>query len=330
MLDRLKISHHKHTGKLIHHEHTSYSVLAVLILFVGVVLSFSTVSLSTAQAYVTQSDNTPYAGPSAGSIGLTGAVPSKPPTTGAVITSPTNGQHFTTTPITVSGTCPDGLLIEIFKNDIFGGSTFCDGGKFSLQIDLLYGQNVLTAQVYDALNQSGPVSAPVTVFYDSTLGQGSGLANLDFGSAQLLLNSDAVYRGVFPNEPMTFNLTILGGQAPYAVNIDWGDSTNSLVPRGSSGTFSTPHTYKKGGVYYISVKATDNEGRVAFLTVVAIVNGQPDPAAATTGSKPASPSILFELWPLYLTLIVLVSSFYMGERHEKKVLEKHGQLIQQV
>ena len=145
----------------------------------------------------------------------------------------------------------------------------------------------------------------------------------------MLLESDAVYRGVFPGKEMGFNLTIIGGTAPYAISIDWGDSTNTLVPRGSSGSFGTPHTYKKPGVYYISSKATDKDGRVAFLTVAAIVNGQPDPYVAPVSSdETVSPSILLSLWPLYLCLIVLVSSFYMGERHEKKTLRKHGQLIE--
>jgi hypothetical protein len=323
MLDRLRISPHKHTGKIIHHHHTSYPALAVLLLFVGIGMGLFT---SVYPAFAT----TPYNGqPEAGSIGLHGIMPAKPPTEGAVITSPTNGQHFVETPVTVKGTCPDGLLVEIYKSDIFAGSTFCDDGKFSLNIDLLYGQNILIARVFDALNQAGPDSAPVTVFYDSALGRGLGFASLDFGTSQLLLSSDAVYRGVFPNKEMAFNLTVLGGRAPYAIDIDWGDSTKSLIPRGSSGSFTTPHTYKKPGVYYVSVKASDPDGRVAFITVAVLVSGQPDPyVAPVTSDGTASPSILLSLWPLYLFLIVLVSSFYMGERHEKKILRKHGQLIE--
>jgi hypothetical protein len=323
MLNRLRISPHKHTGKIIHRHHTSYPALLLILAATGFLLGGFTVVYP---AFAT----TPYNGlPEAGSIGLTGIMPEKPPTEGAVITSPTNGTHFATTPITVKGTCPDGLLVELYKSDIFAGSTFCDGGKFSLDIDLLYGQNILIARVFDALNQAGPDSAPVTVFFDSSLGKGFGLSNLDFGSAQLLLNSDAVYRGIFPNKEMAFNLTILGGRAPYAINIDWGDSTTSLVPRGSSGSFSTPHTYKKPGVYYISVKASDPDGRVAFLTVAALVSGQPDPYVSPTSTdQVATPSILLTLWPLYLCLFVLVTSFYLGERHELKKLEKHGQLIQ--
>ncbi len=42
------------------------------------------------------------------------------------------------------------ILIEIFKNKIFAGSTMCSSdGRYSLDIDLLVGKNILTAHVYD-------------------------------------------------------------------------------------------------------------------------------------------------------------------------------------
>ena len=150
-----KLSHRGHTGRLRSHEHTSYLALAFLVAVTGMVLAVYTFSAKAA---------TPYTGPEAGSIGLTGRVPAVPPKTAATITSPRDGQHFTTAPITVSGTCPANTLVEIYKNNIFAGSVSCDSnGTFSLQIDPLFGQNSLTAQVYDVLNQAGPVSSPVTI-----------------------------------------------------------------------------------------------------------------------------------------------------------------------
>jgi hypothetical protein len=99
MYRHLKIIEHKHSGKLRPHEHTSYLSLAIMVSVVGILLAiFSIKSFANAA--------TPYDGPEAGSIGLTGTMPSKPPTTGATILKPTSGQHFSSTPITVSGTCP--------------------------------------------------------------------------------------------------------------------------------------------------------------------------------------------------------------------------------
>src|SRR3954471_12928371 len=108
----------------------------------------------------------PAQNPQSGSVGLQGEIPGSPPTTGATITVPGNGQNFSTTPITVAGICPKGLLVEIFKNNVFGGSTECATGSFSLQVDLFDGRNDLVARVFDSLNQSGPDSATVSVNYN--------------------------------------------------------------------------------------------------------------------------------------------------------------------
>ena len=315
MLNWLKLSHHHHSGKLRPHEHTSYLPLGFLLLVVGFALTLYSTSVYSA---------TPYTGPESGSIGLQGTVPAKAPTIAATITKPTNGQHFGTSPITVAGTCPKGTLVEIFKNDIFAGSTTCDDtGGYSLEVDLLIGQNALVARVYDALNQPGPDSNIVTVFYDALPSQAGPTSSFDFGGAQLLLNTDAVFRGTFPNQEMTMPIDILGGTPPYALNVQWGDLSNKVVPRNDNLGFRVGHTYKKAGTFQIGLQASDSMGRVAFLTVAAIVNGQPDVVAATT---PKIANRLLVLWPLYVGATAVVISFWMGEQREKQVLRKHGLL----
>lgn len=305
---RLKISHHKHTGKLRPHEYTSYGPLLVLLVVVGIALGVCTVAAS-------PTDNLPKAG----SVGLTGTMPGKPPTTAATISSPTNGQRFSTTPITIKGTCPQNTLVELYKNDIFAGSTACDdSGHYSLEIDLLIGENKLIARVYDSLNQPGPDSQTVTVFYDALPVQTSSLAPLSFGNGQLLLNTDAVFRGTFPGQEMAMPLSIIGGTPPYAVNIQWGDGTNRVEPRNDALKFNALHTYNRAGTYQIIIQATDSQGRVAFLTVAAIVNGQP--AVATAGTTKATASKLLLLWPILAAAIAAVISFWLGERREKRIL----------
>jgi hypothetical protein len=313
MFAKLKISHVSHSGRLRPHEFTSYIPLAVLMLFVGIVLIGYTASVTAADPP-----------PQAGSVGLTGTMPAPPPKVAATITAPKDGQHFTASPVNVSGTCPDGTLIEIYKNDIFAGSTPCDsGGKFSLDIDLLYGQNVITARVYDALNQAGPVSNSVTVFYDGHQAQTDPASFLNFNGAQLILDSNAVYRGTFPGQMLNVPLTILGGTPPYAINIEWGDSSNTIISRGNNSVFNTQHTYKKPGPYKITFQGSDSHQLVAFLTVAAIVNGQPSVVSDTTSEKP---NILLEIWPLYAICATLVVSFWLGERREKHILQKAGNM----
>ena len=312
-----KLSHHHHSGRLKPHEHTSYLPLGLLLLFVGLAL---TVYTATAK--------TPYDGPEAGSIGLTGVMPGKPPTTAATIDTPKDGQRFSETPITVSGSCPAETLVELFKNDIFAGSTICSNeGRYSLNIDLMNGQNILLAKVYDALNQPGPDSNTLTVFYDGLPPQASPLNSLEFGGAQLLLNTDAVFRGVFPHKELVMPIDILGGTPPFAVNVQWGDSTNKVIPRNDNVTFNAAHTYTKPGTYQVSIQASDAAGRVAFLTVATIVNGQPPVATASAAAKDnVVGAQLLALWPLYTAAVAVVLSFWLGERREKHLLQHQGLL----
>jgi hypothetical protein len=313
MLRWLKLLHHHHSGRLRPHEHTSYLPLGLCLLVVGLALTVYTAAASSPQ-------------PEAGSVGLTGTVPGKAPTVAAVIKSPSSGQHFSTSPIAFSGSCPASTLVEIFKNDIFAGSTVCsETGTFSLDIDLLIGSNVLVARVYDALNQPGPDSSSITVSYDALPPQAGSLIPFDFGGEQLLLNTDAVFRGVFPEQELSIPIDILGGTAPYAVNIQWGDSNNKVVPRHDNTPFKVGHTYSKPGTYQITIQASDTKGRVAFLTVASIVNGTPTTAAASVAPTLEVNKLLL-LWPLYAGALATVISFWLGEKREKYILKKRGML----
>lgn len=305
--------HYHHSGRLRPHEHTSYLPLGALLLVVGVALT----------AYTAFAASPP---PQSGSIGLTGTVPGKPPVKAATIASPSPNQRFSATPMTVTGTCPANLLVEIFKNNIFAGSTSCGSdGTYTLQIDLMIGKNVLIARVYDALNQKGPDSAPVTVFYDALPPQGQPITALDLSGNQLLLNTDAVFRGVFPEQTLSVPIDILGGTPPYAVNVQWGDTTNKVIPRNDNLGFTATHAYARPGTYQITLQATDARDRVAFLTVATIVNGQPSVATTTSSSTPSTGIMaqLLALWPLYTGVVATVVSFWLGERREKRILTRY-------
>jgi hypothetical protein len=316
MLSWLKLSHHDHSGRLRPHEHTSYLPLGILLIFVGFALT----------AYTAVASSPP---PEAGSIGLNGSVPAKPPAIAASLSAPISGSHFSTSPVTFTGSCPPNTLVEIFKNDIFAGSTPCTAvGRFSVDVDLLIGINTITAKVYDSLNQPGPNSNNLIVYYDALPPQAGPLTSFNFGGSQLLLNTDAVFRGIFPEQELSIPIDIVGGAPPYAINVQWGDTNNKVIPRNDNTTFNATHIYTKPGTYQISIQATDAGGRVAFLTVASIVNGQPS-IVATTGSLPAQTNKLLVLWPLYTSTVAVVVSFWLGERREKQLLSKRGLLLTQ-
>lgn len=180
--------------------------------------------------------------PQSGGVGIQGSISAPAPTQAATITQPGNGAVFTTLPVTVTGFCPNGLLVKIFKNNVFSGSVPCQNGSYSIQVDLFSSRNDLVARVYDDLDQAGPDSNTVSVtFNDST-------ARPDIIS-RVSLTSNYARRGANPKEQLTYPLIISGGAAPYAVTVDWGDGTaNDVYTVTAPGEFNIMHKYDQSGV----------------------------------------------------------------------------------
>lgn len=222
-----------------------------------------------------------------GTVSVSGTVYGPPPTTPAVITSPSNGHHFTDSPINVSGTCGPNLIVKIFKNNIFAGSTVCSvGGNFSISVDLLYGKTDLRARNYDFQDQAGPESAIVTVYYDvSTVTIGPTTVETHVNQvpsdasktniiSQLIVKTDITYQGVAPNVDFEWPIEVFGGAPPYAIGVDWGDGTNTLISRKDSGVFNISHKYTQNGNYTIVINVTDVMGRKGYLQLSALASTQ--------------------------------------------------------
>ncbi len=312
-----------------YHRDASYALALFLTLAGGIVLASFT--------YGAQASNPPLCNTTdnvqtnacgqAGTITIGAVVPPQRPRVPAVITTPTNGQSFNTNPVTIGGTCPKGSLIKVFTNGILIGSVICTAnGTFSVPADLVVGQNALTALPFNVLDQQGPTSPTVTV----TLNQPAG--GLGF-SSQLLLQSVNYYRGISPGQTVDWPITIVGGQAPYAVSIDWGDGTTQVLTRLAPGPFTVSHTYKTYGTGYLGtypliIRATDSVGHTAYLQLTTLVNPATGVNSGTGGSgssKSAAKSPLTELiiiWPLWIVLLLMIISFWLGERREKHVMRK--------
>ncbi len=254
-------------------------------------------------------------GPSSGSIGLEGKISSPPPTKAATISTPANGATITAIPVTLSGLCPDGLLVKVFSNNVFIGSATCTHGSYSLQVDLFSGQNDLVARVYDALDQAGPDSNTVTVnFNDAQF--------LQFGT-HVSLNSAYAERGAPPGRTIEWPITLSGGVGPYAVSVDWGDgSPIDLVSQAAAGGLTIKHAYKSAGVYKVVVKATDKNGGTAFLQLI----GQATGAIQSNDKGGNGNTILVKhellLGPLLLMIPLIIAAFWSGRRSELYTLRK--------
>ena len=258
-----------------------------------------------------------YAATSSSSLGLTGTITAPPPTKGATITFPNNNQSFTELPVTVTGICPDGLLVKLFKNNVFSGAVDCLKGSYSIKIDLFSGQNDLLARVYDTLDQPGPDSNTVRVNYNDAK-QAAG--------ARVSITSNYAKRGAFPKETLTWPVIISGGSAPYAVSVDWGDGKPSdISSQPFPGAFDLKHAYDDAGVYNIIVKVVDRDGVAAFLQLVGIGNGplSQTSASGTPGSQPATVVKTKIVWqPATVIIPFIFSTFWLGKRYELHMLKK--------
>ena len=260
-----------------------------------------------------------HAAQSSTSLGLTGTITAAPPTKGATITFPNNNQTFTTLPVIVTGICPDGLLVKLFKNNVFSGAVDCTKGSYSIKIDLFSGQNDLIARVYDTLDQPGPDSNSVRVnFTDNKQG----------ASARVSVTSNYAKRGAFPKETLTWPIIISGGSAPYAVSVDWGDGKASdISSQPFPGGFDIKHVYDAAGVYNIIVKVVDRDGVAAFLQLVGIGNGPLSQTTTTGGNTPGSQPVSVVktkiVWqPAMVIIPFIFSTFWLGKKYELHMLKK--------
>lgn len=248
-----------------------------------------------------------------GSVGLEGKISSPPPTTPATISFPRDGAVITDLPVTVTGICPNGLLVKLFKNNVFAGAGQCNNGSFSIQIDLFSGRNELVARVYDDLDQAGPDSNIVTVTFP--------FSGFSTGS-RISLTSSFAKKGANPGQKLVWPITLTGGTGPYAITVDWGDGkTPDIISQAFPGTFNIEHVYDAPGVYNVVVRATDKDNNVAFLQLVGVANGPLNQSnsggQAGSGAGQDTKQTVKILWqPAAISIPLIFSTFWLGRKYE--------------
>lgn len=247
--------------------------------------------------------------PQNSSLGLEATVPGAAPTQAASIGTPSNGQVFSSIPITVAGLCKTGLLIKVFSNNVFVGSATCVNGSYSIKIDLFSGRNDLVARVYDALDQQGPDSNVVSVTFNDA-------QFIQFGS-HVSVTSNYARLGADPGSVLSWPIIVSGGRSPYALSVDWGDGNgNDLRTITFAGEQSITHTYTQAGVYTIVIKASDANGTSAYLQVVGVGNGKISGALNNAGQGTTVTKNVVLWQPLLFALPLLVLTFWLGQRYE--------------
>lgn len=254
-----------------------------------------------------------------GSVGLTGTISAPPPASGATISFPRTGSNFTDKdlPVVVTGICPTGLLVKLFKNNVFAGSAQCINSSFSLQIDLFAGDNELIARVYDDLDQPGPDSNIVNVTFNTGTVR---------GPTRVSLTSSYAKRGSNPKEELTWPIVLTGGIGPYAFSVDWGDSSQpDLFTQSFPGEILLKHIYGQPGVYNIVIKVVDSNGVTAYLQLVGVANGplsQEINTGQDGGTNITTSKKIIIWWPTALLIPFIISTFWLGKKYMLRVLKK--------
>lgn len=338
----LQVTHRRHTGHITPRHTTSYPILAMILLLVGVLLATWT-NMVAAGPQLTQ--------PISNSYGVhtkvVGTAPTKPPT----ITSPLTGTKFTRSPITVTGKCQVDTYIVLYRNSAFSGVGLCnEDGTYRIRTDLFVGSSTLQTRVFSPTDLPGPYSNSETVYYhpvdlplvvaEPSSGAAAPQAPTVKVTNPLIFKSQYNYHGTYTGEPSKWVLSIEGGTPPYAISINWGDGSRELISKSSPGTFALEHTYQKAGgykgSYYIEFAATDASRSTTFLQLLAIINDPPGKAAGSIANRggpqnlsdiqsPAD-AITKYVWSGYGVSLLMLSSFWLGERrilHQMPPSKRH-------
>lgn len=314
----VRIAHHRHTLKKLPFYCTSYALLFFILVFTS--------------AFVLLVTHYAKADMQSGSVNLTGVINAPPPEIAAQITYPQDGAHFNRSDVEVSGTCLDDTYIEIYRKDIFAGMTICAGGRFSVQITLVPGQNDLKARTRDSLGQYGPDSAKIKVYFDL---EKSSIVSKDPKMLQgfykpLLIYTDPVQRGILSGQSIKLEYEIDGNEPPYTVVIDWGDDSRStLVKHEKEGNYFAQHLYKQAGQRTIKISGIGARGGNATIQTIIVVHPSSAPLTSSSvcdGQTASSnfseyctpPSKITEvvdlIWPAIIIAILMTVSFWFGEK----------------
>ena len=304
-----RLSHIHYTGHYLPKRRTAYPALTLIVLLVGVFL-------------LTWSKIVSASNSSNGSFNIAASVIAPAIKTPATINYPLDNSIFYHSNLRVSGQCYYPSYVDLLKNGIFAGTALCSQrGDWFLNMTLLPGENQLQASIFNLTNLAGPVSKMVTVNFNSK------------STNPLILKSGLGFIGVTYNQATTLNLDIEGGQAPYAVNVSWGDGSSNLISRSNVGIFSYQHTYLKPkniqDSYSILVTTTDYYGNQSMLQLLAIVNENLPFSLASnmSSSTPSGLNIINQvskyIWPSYAVVILMLISFWLGERQDYYNVKSH-------
>jgi hypothetical protein len=150
----LKLQHHRHTGRVLHHRHTSYRALAVVFALAGITM-WGVGAMQRAAADALTS--------------VSAVVPLPVPHASAMISTPADGGTVQSSDALVAGNCPvmaPALTVVVLMDGKVAGSALCGANNdYALAVKLAAGSHKLVTQTYTVTGGQGPDSPAVTVAY---------------------------------------------------------------------------------------------------------------------------------------------------------------------
>jgi hypothetical protein len=322
--EKLHLQHHRHTGRRLHHKHTSYHGLMVLFVLAGtLMLAVTALGRATADTF---------------SVGATvkAPIPSSP----AIITSPSEGDRLGSDSQVVTGSCPivtPQAIVAIVVDNENVGSAICDGANdFALPLRLSPGTHTVIAQVMTITGDTGPASTPLHItFTPGSTRTSATVTSQPNGPVAtpnpLVITSEGTMLWLGDDKTATWVGTIGGGTPPYKVLIDWGDGTNKTSSDQGAGAASFDHTYTTLQPYNMSLSITD-ANHVALHEQFAVASFSTSAASlsvlGSATTKPTSPlsnsGTILGLYGLYLTAVAVFGIAWIEAKHAAKELKHAG------
>ncbi|TAH34098.1 hypothetical protein EYC59_03820 [Candidatus Saccharibacteria bacterium] len=314
----LKLHHHKHTGKVLHHRHTSYWALVLVVVLAGACMLLTNRMAQAADYVVTAKISAPL------------------PAGAPVITSPADGTVFDSPTVNINGTCPlstPAILIVIYEGTTALGTAQCTPlGTFSVPVTLHAGTQQLVATVVNITDDVGDSSTPLTLGYTpkqvptpvtpttpstTTPSRPHGQRSTPRGSGEqeLEIRSRSPFIVYGPSKPAVWRGSFAGGQPPYTANIAWGDGKTSWLKQVGAEPQEVSHSYTEvKSAYRVTITLRDSGGHEIQMRLLAVSPTTASGTLTPTLNTPLPFSHL--LYFLYLLTILVLLGLWALEHRE--------------
>jgi len=286
---KLHLQHHRHTGKLLHHSHTSYrSVFGVLVLAAACMggLAYMQHAAAAELGTVYASVHVP--------------VPHAP----VIISQPEDGTTVTGGGTMIAGSCPlvspqPVVVISVDGTDV--GSAACSAtSTFSFSLDLVSGQHTIIATPYTVDNDHGPASAPLHIT-SAVIAAPTQVATLT--PAGLFTTLDTTKTAAWTG-------TLSGTHPSYKLLLEWGDGTyDSYTVK--PGPQTLRHRYAQFASYNITIGVQDKTGNYQYGQLAAAVRDPTQRVALgstdTSGQQSTRTNTVIGLYGLFVTLVCVTA-----------------------